>query len=172
MITRKDYVDEKRLAKLLLKRFETLQIDDTDTRFKEFTKKENKIKSGQSSPHADSFNMNFIKNPITIEHRIVRAVWQKTFHNFKDPIHCERYDEHVEIFLSTDINNMKDVLFQLMDYNRDGKIDEEDLFNFHKEMTNSPILSASLLADWKLVNQFIQKKRDSEGLSDAFKLKQ
>lgn len=96
-------------------------------------------------------DMNFIKAPYTIEQRIVKIVWAKTFFNFVNPIHCERYDEHVEIFLSSDLNNMKDVLFQIMDWNRDGKIDEEDLFNFHKIMTNSRLLMSSLLADYKLV---------------------
>ena len=78
--------------------------------------------------------------------RLVQILSKRCFNNWLKPVEAIRYHEHVQKLLSADMDTMKDILFRLLDLNRDNRVCETDMFNV-VHMLEGSIMQRSLGAD-------------------------
>ena len=63
-------------------------------------------------------------------------ILRRVFGNFKVPIDYELYCDIVQKFIALDEYTIKEIMFGILDFNKDKKVCETDLFNSIKLIDN------------------------------------
>lgn len=90
---------------------------------------------------------------------------KQVFANFKIPVDFSIYCEIVKRFIGIDEGLCKQILFNVLDVNKDNRVCETDLFNIH-QMIHSAKVRYLLSDDLMHVMQFMQKFRQQSGMMD------
>jgi len=81
-------------------------------------------------------------------------ILKRVFGNFKIPIDFDLYCDTIQKFISIEEDVCKQIMFEILDHNKDKKICETDLFNCIKSINNTKIY-ALLAEDIQLTLKYI-----------------
>lgn len=95
---------------------------------------------------------------------------KKLFLGLKSTVTFHDYCKIVQQFISSDHQKSKALLLLILDVNKDGQIDDGDLFESLK-MTNSKFGDQLLKNDIRQISKFLEKEREKNGQGDNAELK-